>query len=249
MRWRPFTWLCIGLFALCANMASGAYWYVPLADQVPGGFDHIQVLMAGSYLLESQALFPFMGSPAAETWSQLFINDSKTFAAASGPNLGDDPIYFDVWVDGDRIVDRPIFQYQAYRGNQLVSTADIFCTGAGETDWVIQPGTWRTNRPAPEFLPGDADKNTSVDIQDLSAWQLNYSGPLGQGKTWAQGDWTGDGAVDIRDLSLWQLNYTGPNLPPTMEQIMAGVQAVPEPASLGMLLVAAMGLMVRRRPQ
>lgn len=241
-----FHWAAVLALAATAPIAQAAMWYIPLGDQVPGGFDHIQILSSNGFTFDIPAMSNFVGSPAAETWKQTFVNNSHTFASAAGPNLSDDPLYFDVWVSGDRNLDRPIFQYQAYNGSTLVSSADVFCTGFGETDWTIQNGTWITRRPAPTFLQGDTDKNTIIDMTDLSAWQLNYTGPTGTGKTWEQGDWNGDGAVDLRDVSQWQVNYSGPQPMPSMEQIMAGI-SVPEPATVSMLLIASTGLMARRR--
>ena len=53
-------------------------------------------------------------------------------------------------------------------------------------------------------LPGDANLDGKVDINDLTIVLANY----GQtGMTWAQGEFTGDGTVDINDLTIVLAHY------------------------------------------
>jgi probable HAF family extracellular repeat protein len=81
-------------------------------------------------------------------------------------------------------------------------------------------------------LPGDANLDGKVDINDLTIVLANY----GQtGMVWSQGEFTGDGKVDINDLTIVLSNYghsigssAGPMAP------------VPEPASV--VLLACCGL-------
>ena len=90
------------------------------------------------------------------------------------------------------------------------------------------------------LLPGDANEDGRVDINDLTIVLSNY----GQtGTTWSQGEFTGDGRVDINDLTIVLAHYnqsTGSS---------AGyVSAVPEPGALGLALAAALvGLMACAR--
>jgi hypothetical protein len=53
-------------------------------------------------------------------------------------------------------------------------------------------------------LPGDANRDRSVDFNDLVALAQNYNTP---GKTYAQGDFTGDGSVDFNDLVVLAQHY------------------------------------------
>jgi hypothetical protein len=53
-------------------------------------------------------------------------------------------------------------------------------------------------------LPGDANRDRSVDFNDLVALAQNYNTV---GKTYAQGDFTGDGSVDFNDLVQLAQNY------------------------------------------
>ncbi len=207
------------LGAACQLCPAGT-WYVPMADKEFGGFDAIQILMAPGYQFDSPAMSVFFGLdsdgnrvPAGEEWSEFFLNDKRDFATAIGPNLHTDILVFDIWIDGDRQVDRPLFHYQTYREGLLIGNWDITCTGPGDFDWDNDPGTWLVDTLFPPWLPGDADFDTDVDIDDIGIWQIHYTGPGGTGMQWGDGDWDGDGDVDIDDVSLWQLNYTGPHAP------------------------------------
>ena len=47
-------------------------------------------------------------------------------------------------------------------------------------------------------MPGDANLDGKVDINDLSIVLANYDK---NGMAWTEGDFTGDGTVDINDLT------------------------------------------------
>ena len=78
-------------------------------------------------------------------------------------------------------------------------------------------------------LPGDANLDGKVDINDLTIVLSNF----GQsGMTWGTGDFNGDGKVDINDLTVLLSNFgqsTG----------VAGIDAVPEPSATMLLLASA----------
>ncbi|MCG3178538.1 MAG: hypothetical protein BIFFINMI_00866 [Phycisphaerae bacterium] len=263
------TWLHAAAFVLAfLKSAPADIWSVPMIDSPGGTFDHIQVLMAPGYHLDAPALLAFGGldgsgdpSAAAESWAQTFLNDDRTFAAADGPSDGYAFLAFAIAVDGNRLIDRPLFHYQTYLSGVLVGNWDVKCVGAGELDWTISAGTWGANRAFPPWLPGDSDMDTDVDIHDYSDWQQNYTGPGATGKLWEEGDWDGDGDVDIHDFSLWQQNYTGPGGPALGQStaIMgfgygavaalppASSMAVPEPASLSILSAGAVAVLTGMR--
>ena len=73
-------------------------------------------------------------------------------------------------------------------------------------------------------LPGDANLDGVVDINDLSKVLTNYDKT---GMQWADGDFTGDGTVDINDLGNVLANYDK-----SAGLSSAGIKAVPEPSSL-----------------
>jgi hypothetical protein len=84
-------------------------------------------------------------------------------------------------------------------------------------------------------LPGDANLDGTVDINDLTVVLANY----GQtGATWIDGEFTGDGTVDINDLTIVLTHY-GQSLGATA----SGMAAVPEPSSVGLLAAGLAGLL------
>ena len=59
-------------------------------------------------------------------------------------------------------------------------------------------------RVASAVLPGDANLDGTVDINDLTTVLANYNQT---GMTWADGDFIGNGTVDINDLAIVLANY------------------------------------------
>ncbi len=82
-------------------------------------------------------------------------------------------------------------------------------------------------------VTGDADGDGDVDAFDLGIWQTQF-GQTGEELT---ADFDDDGDVDAFDLGLWQTNFgTG----------LDGA-AVPEPATLGLLMLGGLAALRRRR--
>jgi glucose/arabinose dehydrogenase len=80
---------------------------------------------------------------------------------------------------------------------------------------------------------GDADRDGDVDGADLAAWQANF----GAGGDWSDGNFDADGAVDGADFLTWQRNVG--TTPATINN-----EAVPEPATGGLLVLAAAAMAV-----
>lgn len=261
--------------AWTAAPSASAAWEVPMTDFEVGGFDHIQIRMAPGFQFDSPAtdnFAAFDGSgfdPRGFEWSSLFLNNNRNFTVATGPGLGESLLAYTLYLDGNPATDRPSFHYQSYLEGGRVGNYDFYNvanTGLFEADWVVLPGTWGMNQAIPAFIPGDANRDASVDIYDIvDHWQLHYTGPGGSGMTWEQGDWNGDGSVDIYDVvDHWQLNYTGPvSGPPPLasrqlELLQLAAQGrspsattalalVPEPASAAVIGAAILLFSTRRR--
>jgi hypothetical protein len=112
-------------------------------------------------------------------------------------------------------------------------------------DYIVGYGTTSSGGPTHAFLltavlPGDANYDGKVDINDLTIVLAHY----GQtGTTWGQGEFTGDGTVDINDLTIVLAHY-GQGLG---SSAAGNVSAVPEPSALLLAAAGLLGLLARAR--
>ncbi len=84
-------------------------------------------------------------------------------------------------------------------------------------------------------LPGDANGDGKVDINDLTIVLAHY----GMSGVWSGGDFNGDGKVDINDLTIVLAHYNQ-----SLGSSAGVMAAVPEPASLLLAFAGALGLLV-----
>jgi hypothetical protein len=118
----------------------------------------------------------------------------------------------------------------------ITAIVDQEATGDDTTGFSV----WLTNASNLTMaMPGDADDNGTVDINDLTIVLANYGRT---GTAWSQGEFTGDGTVDVNDLTIVLAGFG-------QTAGAAGIQAVPEPCTLVLLSVAAgvAGLVPGRR--
>jgi hypothetical protein len=99
-------------------------------------------------------------------------------------------------------------------------------------------------------LVGDLDGDGDVDNQDIGTATGNFTGAGGStSMTYADGDIDGDGDVDNQDIGTITGNFTGA----AAGQPFTGTASVPEPTTLAVLGVLALGLVRRggavRRPR
>jgi hypothetical protein len=87
-------------------------------------------------------------------------------------------------------------------------------------------------------LYGDANCDGLVTIEDYSALTTAYGGP----GTWQDGDFTCDGMVTIEDYSICICNYGNHE-----GDLGGGVEGVPEPGSLVLILGGLAGRLGRRK--
>ena len=88
------------------------------------------------------------------------------------------------------------------------------------------------------YLWGDSNLDLKVDAADLNNMAVNWQGSP---NTWMRGDFDGSGRVDAGDLNLLALSWQQSNA------AAAGVDAVPEPATGWMCLLAMAALFGRWR--
>jgi len=153
----------------------------------------------------------------------LFADDLYASGSAGGVTL----VYrFNVVadVDGINILIGPGSGLQP-DGTNLASIAAIF-SAISVTN--IVPGEFDEN--------ADFDADSDVDGQDFLAWQRGFGGP----GSLAAGDANSDGAVDGSDLVVWESQYGMP------VALFATIAAIPEPTTLGLLLIATSCLFTRR---
>ena len=112
-------------------------------------------------------------------------------------------------------------------GDGLVNFGDLEA-------WLAEAGAAELPSGNP-YLPADANLDGTVDAVDFTVWNDNKFMPS---DGFCSGDFNADGVTDAIDFTIWNDNkFTTAD----------GVQAVPEPASAVMWIVAMIGLAVARR--
>jgi len=96
------------------------------------------------------------------------------------------------------------------------------------------------------FIPGDADADDDVDLDDLTILGTFFGGT----GSWSKGDFDGDTDIDLDDLTILG-TFFGSASPSslTFEQALAeaGFATTPEPTTLALLSLGALALTTRRR--
>ncbi len=113
-------------------------------------------------------------------------------------------------------------------GDGVVDNADVDA-------WLVEAGA-ENNANGGAFLRGDANLDGVVDVSDFNIWN---SAKFTANPHWCSGDFNADGSVDVSDFNEWNGNKFNSS---------DSVTAVPEPGSLGMMLLAGLfGLRLVRR--
>ena len=127
------------------------------------------------------------------------------------------PMPPDMWVDSFFDVFYEV-EIENLSGMEIFVTE--FSQDTGEVPKVSHP-----------LIPGDANFDGTVDLQDFGILKTNFGGPGG----WAEGDFNADDTVDLQDFGLLKANFG------------AGETAVPEPMTLMLLAGGAFLTLLRTR--
>ena len=205
---------------------------------------------ADGWLLEQRLLLSDGG--AATDMPQ--ANGPGIFSGAS--ELGVPGTYWQD-LDGDEQDTRFQFHLYSWTGAETTyaaamaageCTADAVWTQNVGTSYVtslgqMPPASPDLNNPAMvlESLPGDANRDGKVDINDLTIVLTNFglSGSV-LNSTQADGDFNGDGRVDVNDLTILLAHFGQ-----SAGSSVAGVAPVPEPGALALVAAGLAGLLAR----
>jgi hypothetical protein len=186
-------------------------------------------------------------------------NDPKHFKFLDAPVLINDiTLREDLTLDG-------IFGMNFLLGTALIETVDIgggikfplpVALAPGAFDWAVfdEPNGLLKLRTR---LPGDANRDGTVDFEDLVALAQNYDTPGTPEDYYGGGDFNGDDVVDFQDLVALAQHYGMSDLldtdridlPAVPFDIGFGANAagVPEPTGLAALGLGALALTRRTR--
>ena len=182
-------------------------------------------LMGALNLGAANALFVELG--VGNEFSRLDVSNAATLAGDLRISLTDD--YVPRLGDAFEILEA---------GGVTGTFANVFGPGVSGFDFDVTytPSSVIVNVIAGFVFSADFDNNNIVNGADLAILNMNF----GTGTTFGQGDADGDGDVDGADLLIWQQQLGTPG-------VVAAAGAVPEPATIGMLLAAVLALPLRRR--
>jgi hypothetical protein len=122
----------------------------------------------------------------------------------------------------------------------------------GAFDWAVfdEPNGLLKLRPR---LPGDANRDGTVDFLDLAALAQSYNGSATTDDPWNAGDFNGDGVVDFLDLAIMAQHYNasdlnaGDVLELPQYDLSPGAAGVPEPGGFALAGVLGCGWLCGRR--
>jgi len=110
-------------------------------------------------------------------------------------------------------VDRPADDYHLQYTSPCANTGNNSYVQSG---WVDMDGEDRIQNGIVDIgadelvvtrIPGDANDDKKVNLQDLSILATYYGQSNLPGDTWLLGDFNGDKAVGLQDLSILAANY------------------------------------------
>ncbi|MHC4995262.1 MAG: PEP-CTERM sorting domain-containing protein, partial [Planctomycetota bacterium] len=130
----------------------------------------------------------------------------------------------------------------------LTGDFDIIQNQQLDNDLLLIPDIQPTQYDLVAAIPGDFDLNGAVGVPDLIRWAQNFGAA---DATFQLGDADLDATVGVPDLIAWAQRFgqTAADFPgtPATVSVLAAATAIPEPSSLAVACVVAIGLAGRRR--
>jgi T5SS/PEP-CTERM-associated repeat protein len=158
---------------------------------------------------------------------------------ASGSCTSDGPAYLTFFCDSDKFFEDPQVWYSDGTECIAYTPDDLTCDGKYVNFSVDDfDGVWLVTASENDSpIPGDADISGAVNAIDAHILAANWGSTHA---TWFEGDFSGDGVVDHMDGAIMAASWCGP-----VGDEYGG--AVPEPATLVLLLAAALPMSLRRK--
>jgi hypothetical protein len=255
----PLAWgasVTVGTHVLLPNTADQEITiHVSGGEQLAGEDFYAQIGDGGTFLGGSDAKPTFTNVDVLG--STIFsLNNNGAYGDPNGMPPGSNTAHPLIWVDGTTTAGGTV------PASGLLATMTIDTTGLasgtfpllltgvasslGPFDTTLRSATGDaiplsiTNGSLLVAVPiaGDYNRNGDVDAADYVVWRDT----LGQMGTGLAADGDGSGEIDASDYSVWKMHFGE-----TITSGSASIRVVPEPVTLVLLLLAAVGWCVQRR--
>ena len=190
----------------------------------------------GGTVINLQDQLTAAGYPVTSMNARCAINNHGVIAMGANESSGTNAFLYDAVSGTVTSLNNATFLGSAPPTGFVLNSACGINDAGQVTGWATSAsGQMRAFLLTPT-LPGDANLDGKVDINDLTIVLANYNQTAGM--SWRTGDFNGDNRVDINDLTIVLASYNQ-----TAGASAGGIRAVPEPGSLLLSAAALVGLL------